>query len=102
MRLPRDPSPELPACPCAGVDGKGAGGLPLGEAKLTALGDQPTGKFPLIDVLRVIAQESDKGRDETNFGPRLPCLPVVNRPSERYCRARALLECHRLVPYCNR
>lgn len=79
MRLPRDPCPQLPAGPCAGVNIKGASCFTLGEPKLTALGDQPTGERPLIDRLRVIAEELDKCRDEANFGLPLPRLPVVNR-----------------------
>jgi hypothetical protein len=87
--IPCDPCPEFPPGLGAGIDGKGSGRLPLGEAKHTALGYQSTGECPLIDRLRVIAEELDKGRDESNFGLPLPHLPVVNRPgthAEERCR----------------
>jgi hypothetical protein len=80
MGLPRDPCPKLPACPSAGIDGKAAGRLPLGEAKLTALGHETAGECPLIDRLRVIAEEPDEGRDELDYRLRLPCFPIENRP----------------------
>lgn len=89
MRLPSDPSTKFPPGPGAGVDLEGAGSLPLGEAKLTALRYKPTGKRPPIDQLRVIAEELDKGRQKANFGLPLPRLLIVNCPSihpEARCR----------------
>jgi hypothetical protein len=89
MGLPRDPCPKLPPGPGARVDLERSGRLPLGEAKLPALGYQPTGECPLIDRLRVIAKECGKGRDEPNFGLALARLPIVNRPGvhpEPHCR----------------
>jgi hypothetical protein len=80
MGLPRDPCPEFPPRPGAGVDLEGTGCLALGETKLAALGYQPAGKRPFIDRLRVITEELDKGRDEPNFWLPLPRLPIVNRP----------------------
>ena len=80
MGLPSDPRPQLPTGPRTGVDVKGAGCFPLGETKLAALPDQPTGERPLIDRLWVIAKEPDKGRDELNCRLRRPYFPIVNRP----------------------
>lgn len=72
MGLPRDPSPEFPPGPGAGVDLEGAGCLPLGQVKLPPLGYQTTSKRARIDDgLRVIAEEPDKGRDEPNLGVRV-------------------------------
>lgn len=84
MCPPRNPCPELPPC-----HGKGAGSLPLEEAKLTALGDEPAGECPFIDRLRVIAEEGDDGPDELDCRLCLQCLPIDNRPSvhpEPFCR----------------
>ena len=80
MCLQRDPCPLLPACPGAGVDGKGAGCFPLGKAKQPALGYEPTGERLLIDRLRVIAKEGNKGRDELNYRLCCPRFPIENRP----------------------
>ena len=72
MHLCGDPAPPLPPRPCPGVDLEGTGSFPLGEAKLTALGDEPV---LLIDRLWVIAEEPDKGGDE------LDCRLRLSRPS---------------------
>jgi hypothetical protein len=56
------------------------GSNPLGEARLAALSHQLAGEHPRINLLRVIAKEPDKSRNELDDRLRLPSFPVVNCP----------------------
>jgi hypothetical protein len=80
LLLPLDPLPLLPACPGGRINPNRSSRLPLRPAQLAALGYEPAGERPLIDRLRVIAEEPDEGRDELDYRLRRPRFPVVNCP----------------------